>query len=109
MERAGAHSRTAWTTEDGGNVRAPTITTLGRVVGQQIEPGGDEIDKLKLGDGLHSHQSRAAGSANDRRLGNRRVNHAAVTELIDEPVSYLKRAAISADVFADHKHSRVAF
>ena len=109
MKRTRAHARTAGPAENGRNIRAPTITTLGRVVGEQIEAGGDEIDKLKLSHRFHPHQARATRRPDDRGLGNRRIDHSPGAKLIDEPISHLKSAAIRADVFADNKHRRVAF
>src|SRR6185369_3890258 len=55
VEWTRANARTAWTTKDCRQSRAPAITTLRSVVGQQIEAGGNEIDKLKLSDRSHSH------------------------------------------------------
>src|SRR6185369_15105850 len=50
MKRPRTYSRSAWTTKHRRNAGAPAISTLRRVVCQQIEARGNEIDKLKLSD-----------------------------------------------------------
>src|SRR5438067_13663412 len=108
MKRARAHACTARSSKHRWNVSAPAIATLGRIVCQQIESARDEIDELKLGHSLHAHQSRAASRADDRSFGNRRIDHALFAEVIDQSVSNFERTAVSADVFTNHEHSRVA-
>src|SRR5947208_7739616 len=101
MKRTRAHAGTAWATKHRGNVSAPTITALGRVVRQQIKTARNKIDELKFGDRPHAHQSRAASRADNCRFGNRRIDHPLFAELIDQTVSDFERAAIRADVFAN--------
>src|SRR4030088_1238191 len=109
MKRTGAHSRTAWTTKDRWNVRAPTIATLRCVVSQQVKTGSDEINKSKICSTIDTHQSGAAGCANDCRFAIWRINQAPFAKMIDQPVSNFECSAVGANVFADYKHSRVAF
>src|SRR6185369_10205605 len=109
MKRPRTYSRSAWTTKHRRNAGAPAISTLRRVVCQQIEARGNEIDKLKLSDRSHAHQRCATRCADDRAFRDRRVDHAFLAKLIDQSVSDFERAAIRADVFTDHKHGWIAF
>src|ERR1044071_5022666 len=109
MKRARAYAGATRTTKHGRNICAPTITTLRGVVSKQIKAGGDEIDKLKFSDGLHAHQARSASRAYNRRVRNRRIYYPAWSKFIDKPVGDFERAAISSDIFANHKNRRVAF
>src|SRR5436305_902102 len=75
----------------------------------ELVPGaGDEVGELHLRDGTHTHDRRARARADDRRLGQRRVDHAPVPELLLEAERDLERAAVDADVLADHEHALVA-
>ena len=47
-------------------------------------------------------------AADDRRLGERRVDHAPGAELLLEAERHLERAAVDADVLADHEDALVA-
>src|SRR6185369_12890548 len=109
MKWTRANTRTAWTTKHSRQSRAPAITTLCRVVRQQIEAGGNEIDKLKLSHRAHAHQRRATCRSDNRAFGDRRVNNSFFAELVKQTIGDLERAAIRADVFSDHEHRRVPF
>src|SRR6185436_12515715 len=108
MEWTRADTRSAWTTKHSRQSRTPAITTLRRVVRQQIEAGGNEIDKLKLSHRPHAHQRRATRCSHDRALRDRRVDHSFFAKLVEQSICNLERAAIRADVLTDHKHGRVA-
>src|SRR5215213_7823710 len=109
MEWTRSHTRAAWTTKHRRQSSAPAITTLRSVVRKQVESSGNKIYKLKLGNGTHTHQRRATRRTNDRAFGDRRVDHSFFTKLIKQSISNFERAAICADVLANHKHGRVAF
>ena len=108
MKRARAHTRPAWPAKHCGNIRAPAITTLRRIIGQQIEATRNEINELKLGDRFHSHQRRAARRADDRRFRDRCIDHSLLAEAIDQSFRDFEGAAIDAHIFADHEHGWIA-
>src|SRR5437588_833688 len=102
------YARAARAAEDRGYTSAPAEATLGRVVRQHVEGGRDEVYELELGDRAHAHEGRAARRADNRRLRDRRVNHASLAELVQQTVRHLERAAVRAHVLADEEHRRVA-
>src|SRR6185503_16684230 len=55
-----------------------------------------------------AHVRRARRRADDRRFGNRRVDHARLAEPFGEAVGDLERAAVGADVFAEDEDALVA-
>src|SRR5206468_7146551 len=67
-----------------------------------------EIGELHLGDRPHSHQGRAGRAAEDRGLRERGVEDAPRPELLLEAERDLERAAVDADVLADHEDALVA-
>jgi len=67
-----------------------------------------EVGELHLGDGAHAHDRRAGRAGDDRRLGERRVDHAPRAELFLEAERHLERAAVDADVLAEHEDALVA-
>src|SRR5712692_4923778 len=108
MKRARAHAGAARPAKHCRNVRAPAIATLRRIVGQQIETAGNEVDELKLGDWPQAQQRRPARRADNRGFRDGRVDHAFVAKVIDDAFRNFECAAVRADVFADQKDSRVA-
>src|SRR5439155_4379267 len=75
----------------------------------QMVPGaGDEVRELHLGHRAHAHDRGAGAAADDRRLRERRVDHAPRAELLLEAERHLEGAAVDADVLADHEHALVA-
>src|SRR5262245_1239860 len=109
MKWSRAHAGATRPAKDRGNICAPAITALGRIVGQQIEAAGNKIDELKLSDRLHAHQPGATRGADDRSFRNWRVDNALRAKVIDEAFSYFESAAINAYVFTNQKDSWVAF
>src|ERR1700741_2332430 len=105
MKWSGPYTRTTWTTKDRRQSSAPAITTLGRVVRQQIEAGGNEIDKLKLSNRTHALHPRPKSCPDDRAFRDRRIDDALFAKLVEQAIGNLERAAIRADVLADHKHA----
>src|SRR5687767_4670277 len=98
MKWTGTHAGIAWTTKNRRDIRAPAVTALGSIVCKQIETGGDEVDKLKLGNSLHSHQTGPASRTHNCRFRNRRVNYAAFAKFINQAVGHLEGAAVIAHV-----------
>ena len=86
--------------------RAPAL--LGRDGDEVVPRAGDEVRELHLGDRAHAHDRGAGAAADDRRLGERRVDHAPRAELLLEAERDLEGAAVDADVLADHEHALVA-
>jgi hypothetical protein len=73
-----------------------------------VPRAGDEIGELHLGDGAHAHDRRAGAPADDRRFGERCIDHAPRAELLLEALGDLEGAAVDADVLADHEDALVA-
>ena len=74
----------------------------------EVVPGArDEVGELHLGHRAHAHQRGAGRAGDDRRLGERHVEHAPLAELLLEAVRDLERAAVDADVLAEHEHALV--
>src|SRR5947207_567217 len=73
-----------------------------RLVDDLIEPARDEIGKLHLRDRPVAAQRRADADADNRRFRDGRVDHPHVSELVVEPLRHAERAAVRADVFAEH-------
>ena len=89
--------------------RRPGAVALLGGDGDELVPGaGDEVGELHLGDRPHAHDRGAGAAADDRRLGQRRVDHAPGAELLLEAVRDLEGAAVDADVLADHEDALVA-
>src|SRR5436190_19436872 len=108
MKRTRAHTRAAWPAKHYRNVRAPAITTLRRIIGQQIEATRNEINELKLGNRFHSHQRRAARRADDCRFRDWCIDHSLLAEVINQSFRDFERATVYAHIFADQEHSRIA-
>ena len=79
-----------------------------RLVDDLIEAARDEVGELHLGDRPVAAQRGADADADDRRLGNRRVDDAQLAELVVEPLRDAERAAVRADVLAEDEHFRIA-
>ena len=68
----------------------------------------DEVGELHLRDRAHAHDRGAGRAGDDRRLRERRVDHAPGAELLLEAERHLERAAVDADVLAEHEDALVA-
>ena len=88
---------------------SPTVAVLRGHVRQLIESAADEIDELHLGDGTQPHHRGPDGRADDRRFGDRGVDHPLLAEPLEETVGDLERAAVDADVLAEEEHPVVRF
>ena len=87
---------------------ACAIPLLRRDGDELIPRARDEIRELHLRDRTHAHDRRTGARADDRGLGKRRVDHAPVSEFFLEAQRHLERAAVHADVLADHEDTLVA-
>ena len=68
--------------------RRPRAVVLLRRDGDEVVPrAGDEVGELHLGHRAHAHQRGAGGAGDDRRLGERHVEHAPRPELLLEALS----------------------
>ena len=91
-----------------GTGRARAVELL-RGDGDEVVPGaGDEVGELHLRDRAHAHDRGAGAAADDRGLGERRVDHAPRAELLLEAERDLEGAAVHADVLADDEDALVA-
>ena len=73
-----------------------------------VEGRVDEVGELDLGDRDHSVERRPDRDADDRRLGERRVEHPSFAETSIEPVGGPEDAALAPDVLTKHEHPVVA-
>jgi hypothetical protein len=89
-----------------GCAGAPAL--LGRDRHEVVPRAGDEVGELHLGHRAKPHDRRAGGAAHDRCLGERHVEHAPRAELLLKALGDLERAAVDADVLAEHEHALVA-
>src|SRR5215208_596709 len=88
--------------------RPRAVALLGRD-GHQVVPGArDEVGELHLGDRAHAHDRGAGAAADDRRLGERRVDDAPGPEFLLEALRDLECPAVDADVLADDEDALVA-
>ena len=94
--------------DDDRHRRAGAVALLRRDGDQVVPRAGDEVGELHLGDRAHAHHRGAGAGADDRRLRERRVDHAPRAELLLEAEGDLERAAVHADVLADHEDALVA-
>ena len=80
---------------------------LAATVTRWSQRAGDEVGELHLGDRPQAHHRGAGRAADDRRLRERRVDHAPGAELLLEALRHLERAAVDADVLADQEDALV--
>src|SRR4030095_199912 len=83
------------------------IALLRRDGDELVPRARDEIGELHLCNWPHPHDRRAGAGTDDRRLRERCVHHAPVSELLLKAERHLEGAAVHADVLADHEHALV--
>src|SRR4029453_6468499 len=81
---------------------------LGRVVDEDVEGAGDEVDELHLRDRTHAHEGCPDGRTYDRGLADRGVDDARLAELLEEPLGGAEGAAVGSHLLPDHEHALVA-
>ena len=91
-----------------GHRRARAVVLLGGDRDEVVPGARDEVGELHLRDRAHAHQRGAGAAADDRGLGERRIDHPPRPELLLESERDLERAAVDADVLADHEDALVA-
>ena len=79
------------------------------VVDDVIDHRVHEALELGFGHGFHALGRHADAHAGDHHLGQRRVQHALVAELLLQAGGGAKHAAVDAHVLAEHDHRRVCF
>ncbi len=78
--------------------RTPAVVIGGGKVHQLVEGTRDEVGKLHLGHGAHTHQGRTDGRPGDGYLRHRRIQHPLGAEVLDKALSDLKGTTVHADV-----------
>ena len=109
MERTAAHVPAARTAHDHRARQECAIARRRHVVREHVVRVGEKVDELHLDHWPHAHVGRARRRADNADLGDRRVDDALLTELVEQSFRDLERAAVLADVFAETKHVLVAF
>ena len=108
MERTAGEAAAGGQSDGDRHRGSRPVALLGRD-GDELIPGTrDEVRELHLRHWTHPHDRGAGARADDRRLGQRRVHHTPVSELLLEPERHLERTAVHADVLADHEDTLVA-
>jgi len=108
VERPAREAAAGREAHDHRHRRADAVVLLGGDGDQLVERARDEVGELHLAHGPHAHERGAGARADDGRLGQGRVDHPVLAELLQEALGDLERAAVDADVLADQKHARVA-
>ncbi len=95
MLRAHVHACPHRETHDGGAARlaAEHVAELGHLVEDLVHADADEIGEHQFGHRPQPGKRRAAGSADDGRLGNRRIDHALGAELRQQALGHAEDAA----------------
>ena len=108
VERPARETAAGRAAHDHRHGRAGPVVLLGGH-GHELVPGdGDEVRELHLGDGPHADERGAGATADDRDLGQRRVDDPPFAELLLETLRHLERSAEGADVLADQEDALVA-
>ncbi len=87
---------------------AEHVVDVRGVVDDLVERQQREVDRHQLHHRAQARHRRADAHADDRVLGDRRVAHAALAELLEQAVGDLEGAAEDADVLAHQHHALVA-
>ena len=89
--------------ERDADLAAEHVADVSGVVDDLVERQQREVDRHELDDGAQPGHGRADAHADDRVLGDRRVAHALLAELLEQPGGHLEGAVEDADVLA-HEH-----
>src|SRR5262249_25887601 len=108
MIRPGVYPATGRSTKHDRHLNAPPVVTLRRIVHDLVKRTRYEIDELELDYRAESGGRRRARRAYKTRLGDRRIDDALWSELLQKTLSDLERAAEGSDVFAEQQHPRIA-
>ena len=109
MVQSAADVAAARRAHDDRHRRPATVPVTQRrgLIDNLIEAARDEVGKLHLGDGPVAAQRRPDADADDRRFRDGRVDDARLAELLEEALRDAERAAILADVLAEHEDLRI--
>src|SRR4029453_7941076 len=108
VERAAREASTGGEADDDRDRRLRAEELL-RGYGHQLVPSTrDEVRELHLGHRPEPHERRSGRPADDRRLGEGRVDPAPRPELRLDPERALERPAVDAHVLAEDEDARVA-
>ena len=108
MERPAGEAAAGRQPDDHRHRDALAVVELRGDVDELVEAAGDEVGELHLADRPQPLDRGADRGADDRVLGQRRVEHPLGAELLHEAVGDLERAAEGADVLAEAEHGLVA-
>ena len=108
MERPATHIPAAGAAHDDRRREAGAIAGRGHVVGEHVVGARDEVDELHLRDGPHSHVGRPGCRPNDRRFGDRRINHALLAEALGETLGDFEGTAVQPHVLSENEDALVA-
>ncbi len=98
--RRAQHHRTGQPT---ARARAQPRGVIEDLVDAGIGKAG-ELDLCHRAKALRREPDRHSG---DRRLGQRRIEHALLAEKLEQPVGRAKHATVDADVLPQHQHARI--
>ena len=82
VERPAGEAAAARQAHDDRGREPQTVVQLAGDVDELVEAAGDEVGELHLADRPHADDRGADGAADDRLLGDRRVDHAVDAELL---------------------------
>ena len=85
---------------------AEHVAILRRLVDELVHRAQREIDDAHFDDRAQARERHAHGGAHDRRLGDRRVDHALGAELLLQP-AVLREDAAASEVLAQRHHVRI--
>ena len=108
VEGAAVHAAAGRAADDERDADAGAVARLRGEVRDHVEGAGDEVDELHLRDRAQAHHRRPDRRADDRGLGDRRVDDALLAELAEQAVGHLEGAAVDADVLAQEEDALVA-
>ena len=87
---------------------AEHIADVRRGVHHLVHRDHDEVDGHHLGDRPQPRHGGANGGADDDLLGDGRVEHALLAELLHQPAGHFEGSVVEADVLAQQEHRLVA-
>jgi hypothetical protein len=108
VERTAPDARARRPADDHRQTDALPVAAVRGVVGEHVEPAGNEVDELHFRDRAEAHHRRAAGGPDDGGFRNGRIDDAHVAEFFEQARRDLERPAVLGDVLADAEHVRVA-
>ena len=90
------------------HLAARHIERLGGGIDDVVDRLHGEVPGHELDDGLQPGEGRADPDPGEAVFGDRRIDHAGRTELVEQPLGHLVGALIFADLLAHDEHRRVA-